>query len=116
MSLLHIATTPDKGRGVFVKCDVPAGALLEKAPVIPFKAHEWQGCAVGDYAFAWDTEDYSEAIAFGLVSLCNHSADPTGRIECNYAGRTISLFARMDLHKDQEITFAYGCVWFSVKE
>jgi SET domain-containing protein len=52
-------------------------------------------------------------VAFGLVSLCNHSRRPSARVSRNHARRTLDLIAIAAIMPGDEITIDYNCpLWF----
>jgi uncharacterized protein len=112
---LEIRGDPAKGRGVFARTPIAAGALLETAPIILVPAGE---CApldqtiLHDYYFDWDGEGRG-AVALGLVSLCNHSRRPKARVRRNYTCETLDLIALTPIAAGEEITIDYKCpLWF----
>jgi uncharacterized protein len=120
---LEIRSDPRKGRGVFARAPIAAGALIEAAPVIIVPAGE---CAaldktiLHDYYFHWDGDPDGEgrgAVALGLVALCNHSRRPRARARRNYARETLDLVALLPIAAGEEITIDYNCpLWFLPQE
>jgi SET domain-containing protein len=120
---LEIRADPQKGRGVFAREPIPAGALIEAAPVIVVPAAQ---CALidktvlHDYYFHWDGDPDGEgrgAVALGLVSLCNHSRRPRARVRRNYARETLDLVALMPIAAGEEVTIDYNCpLWFEAQD
>ncbi len=111
--------TAVRGRGVFAQVAIPAGTVVEAAPVIIVAGAE---CAMLDrtilhnYYFHWDGDpdgDGRGALGLGLVSLCNHSSCPRARVDRNFARDTLDLVAMADIEPGDEITIDYGCaLWF----
>ena len=120
---LEIRSDPAKGRGVFAIAPIPAGTLIEAAPVIIMPAAD---CArldktiLHDYYFHWDGDPDGEgrgAVALGLVSLCNHAKRPKARVRRNYARDTLDLVALAPIAAGDEITIDYNCaLWFEARE
>jgi len=124
---LEIRADPQKGRGVFAREPIAAGALIEAAPVIVVPAGQ---CALidktvlHDYYFHWDGDpeaglesDGRGAVALGLVSLCNHSRRPRARVRRNYARETLDLVALMPIAAGEEVTIDYNCpLWFEAQD
>jgi uncharacterized protein len=116
---LEIRSDPGKGRGVFARAPIPAGSLIEAAPVVVVPAAQ---CALldktilHDYYFHWDGDpkgDGSGAVALGLVALCNHSRRPNARVRRNLAQETLDLVALAPITAGDEVTIDYNCpLWF----
>jgi SET domain-containing protein len=94
--------------------------VVETAPVVIVPAAQ---CAtlertiLHDYYFHWDGDpdgDGRGAVAFGLVSLCNHSSRPRARVSRNHARQTLDLVAIAPIMPGEEITIDYNCpLWFA---
>jgi uncharacterized protein len=116
---LEIRDDPEKGRGLFARLPIGAGALIETAPVVIIAAAE---CAhldrtiLHDYYFRWNAAG-SGAVALGLLALCNHSRRPRARVRCNYARQTLDLIALAPIAAGAEITIDYDCpLWFAPQD
>jgi hypothetical protein len=96
---LEIRDDPAKGRGVFARQPIPAGTLIEAAPVIIVPAEQCpllDRTILHDYYFQWgDNSNQSGrgAVPLGLVALCNHSRRPNARVRRNLAQNTLDLVA-----------------------
>jgi SET domain-containing protein len=116
---LEIREDPAKGRGIFARERIDAGALIEAAPVIVVPPGE---CALldrtilHDYYFHWDGDPDGEGsgcVALGLVTVCNHSRHPRARVRRNLAQRTLDLIAVQPIAAGDEVTIDYNCpLWF----
>jgi uncharacterized protein len=120
---IEIRRDPHKGRGVFACRAIEAGELIEAAPVIVLDAEEARRLdrtILYQYYFHWDGDpdgDGRSAVAFGTVSLCNHSSSPRARVERNCAEQTLDLHAVQPIAPGEEVTIDYGCpLWFEVRE
>ena len=94
------------GRGLFAeRAFSPGETLLAPAPVAVL---ERRGLSpeTARYAFAWARG--RRALAFGLVSLCNHADAPNARVEPSWEERTIRLTAAAPIAPGEEITIAYA--------
>jgi SET domain-containing protein len=93
------------------------GERIEAAPVVVFSCEDARlidRTPLFDYYFRWQgdiKQGGSGAIAFGLVSLCNHSANPNANVRPNYEDRTLELYALADIAAGEEITIRYCEVW-----
>jgi len=120
---LEIRDDPAKGRGVFAYQPIPAGTLIEAAPVIIVPAEQ---CALldrtilHDYYFQWDdnlSRTGRGAVALGLVVLCNHSRRPNARARRNPARETLDLLATAPIAAGDEVTIDYHCpLWFEPQD
>jgi SET domain-containing protein len=120
---LEIRTSPEQGRGVFAREAIATGCLIEAAPVIILSAADCQTLdrtIIYDYYFHWDGDPDGEgrgAVGLGLVTLCNHSNRPRGRVDRNYLQNTLDLIAIAPIEPGEEVTIDYGCtLWFEPRE
>jgi uncharacterized protein len=120
---VEILVRSGRGRGIFACEPIAPGTVIEAAPVIIVSAAD---CAaldrtiVHDYYFHWDGDpdgDGRGAVAFGLVSLCNHSSRPCAKVSRNYAQQTLDLVAIAAIAPGEEIMIDYNCpLWFEPRE
>ena len=117
------ATTRLKGRGVFARAALGAGALIEAAPVMIVPADQRKlldHTILHDYYFHLGRRARGEsrgAVALGLVSLCNHSRRPSARVRRNRARETLDLLALTPIAAGNEITIDYNCpLWFAAED
>jgi SET domain-containing protein len=104
---LEIRHSPGKGRGVFARQPIPAGALIERAPVIVVQAGQWEGMErtiLFEYFFAW--QEHS-ALALGYGSLYNHSYSPNARYMKMFNEDIIEIIALRDIAMGEEILINY---------
>lgn len=131
---IAIVNTPEKGRGVIATAFIPAGSLIESAPVIRMKRQDTEAIAdriLGTYVFEWidepkirDDEDedpgisvYDSAVVLGLTSLFNHSDSPNSDFDVDFTNQLINMKTIKDVHTGEELTYDYGCkLWFEVRE
>jgi SET domain-containing protein len=121
--LIEIRADPAKGRGVFAREAIDAGTAIEAAPVIIVPEPDCAGLdrtILHDYYFHWDGDPDGVgrgAVAFGLVSLCNHARRPTARVRRNLARETLDLIALTRIEAGQEVTIDYNCaLWFDPQD
>lgn len=108
VTALEIHHSPGKGRGVFAGQSIPAGALIERAPVLVIKAGQWEGMErtiLFDYFFAW--QEHS-ALAFGYGSLYNHSYTPNARYDKKFGEEVIEIVALREIAAGEEILIHYN--------
>ena len=111
----------EKGRGVFALVDIPKGAIIEVAPVIPVAASAIpeEGGAPDGYLLDWDPEEEGEehCMVAGYIMMTNHSKDPTLYLENNYEQMTVTSYAIRDIKAGEELTWDYSCdIWFDEDE
>lgn len=128
---LAVVDIPGKGRGVATTVPMPAGALIELAPVVPLSRGDTAliiGTALEPYLFQWD-EPRGEhppptpttasspvtpcAIVLGITTLLNHSATPNARFRPDYPSGTMRLESLRPIAAGEEVTMDYECeLWF----
>lgn len=119
-SLIEIRRVDNRGRGgrgVFARRDIPAGTLIERAPVLVLRADQIfpTDGSVGAapqltwYVFDWraeaDDEDYV-AVALGYGSLYNHRILANARWE-RVGADLIEFTAHRDIPAGREVTINY---------
>lgn len=108
--MIGIGQTAGKGRGVFAWKHIPAGTLIDEAPVIIVPAAEMEHLdrtVLRDYYFKWGPDDTEAALLLGTFALCNHSYQPNAVFIRNLEQTTIAFFARRDIVPGEEITINY---------
>ncbi len=111
-----------KGRGVFARAAIGAGALIEAAPVVIVPVEQRKlldSTILHDYYFVWDEEgcESRAAVALGLVSLCNHARRPSAQVRRNRTRETLDLLALTPIAAGSEITIDYNCpLWFAAED
>jgi len=111
--LIEIFHYEGKGRGLRATDDIPAGTLIEGAPVIVMDAEELlvaDRTNIKNYWFHWDGEFMEGgrgAIALGYISCCNHSTNANAYFNQNHASHTMELIALRDIAKGEEVTIDY---------
>ena len=112
---LRIAEREGRGRGLIAVSAIPAGALLDVAPVIPMTAADAAapGTVLYDYPFRWDDPPHVEAIALGAISMANHATDANARFETDIPAKVVRLYALRDISAGEEVTIDYAIpLWF----
>jgi len=78
---LYVAGAKERGRGVFTTEALPAGTLIERAPVLVLNAAArvlLDQTLLHDYIFEWGEGSTQCAVALGYVSLYNHLYNSNG--------------------------------------
>ncbi|KAL7420180.1 tRNA-specific adenosine deaminase subunit tad3 [Cryptotrichosporon argae] len=117
---LHLRIDPERGRGVFSDNDVPAGAVLDEAPVLVLSKEQWERgdldrTVLGSYGFCWSNG--SMAIGLGLASMFNHSPAPNVNYIRNARAGTITFRTVRRVKAGDELCICYAAdeskLWFT---
>ena len=116
----EIRPVPGKGRGVFAARDLAEGEILDEAPVLLLSAEDaerLEGTALGTHYFHWDGDEKEDgwlgALALGIVTLVNHSANANAGISQDYERQLLSLEALRPIAAGEEILIDYEVeLWF----
>jgi SET domain-containing protein len=114
---VRVAVLPGKGRGIVAIEPIGEGELIEAAAVVRLEERHRlpDDHPLFDYAFAWDEPPFEEAIAFGILSLANHSEQPNAVVVRDYPNACLRLVALAGIAAGEEVTFRYGVEpWFEV--
>jgi SET domain-containing protein len=121
---IEVKRVKGKGRGVFARCLIRKGELIEAVPMLVLTAKEFEdgiaGTSLANYCFAWNSG--TVALALGYGSIYNHSYRPNARYEDVWP-QTKEFTALRDIEPGEEITVNYNGqprsrakVWFEVVE
>ncbi len=123
---LIITNVAGKGRGVYTTQAIPAGTIIEVAPVIVMPiTHKVQldATLLHDYIFYWGEHEELCAMALGYVPIYNHSYSSNCEYTMQYAQHTITITTVQAIAAHMELTINYNgdwdCatpVWFGVVE
>lgn len=112
-SRVEVKTSPLHGRGLFASTDIPAGALLGVYPLL-ILSHEdteqLKSTRVYHYVFYVDEREdgaMRAAVAFGKISMCNHSPQANADFYVDAAAETVTLTSRIALKTGDEILIDY---------
>lgn len=98
-------------RGVFARCDIKMGEIIEICPVILVPRHDMSNLnesVLVTYFFYFGKNKERLAIVLGFGSIYNHSYEPNARYKIKPRQKTIEFSASKDIKKDTEITFNYN--------
>lgn len=110
---VEVKTSPLHGRGLFASTDIPAGALLGVYPLLILSHEETQQLKptrLYHYVFYVDEREdgvMRAAVAFGKISMCNHSPDANADFFVDAAAETVTLTSRVALSAGDEILIDY---------
>lgn len=116
---------PNSGRGVFARCDIKMGEIIEKCPIIEVPKHDMANLRESilvTYFFYFGKNKERLAVVLGFGSIYNHSYKPNARYEIKNAEKIMNFIALNDIKKNEEITFDYkygnpknkSPLWFEV--
>lgn len=113
------------GRGVFAKCDIKKGEIIEICPIILVPKYDMSNLnesILVTYFFYFGKNKERLAIVLGFGSIYNHSYEPNAMYKLKPREKTIEFSVLKDIKKDEEITFNYNYgnpknkspLWFEV--
>ena len=123
---LTIASSANRGRGVYTTEPIQKGTVIEVSPVIvmsPEERIQLEKTLLHDYIFEWDVVEKSAAVALGYLSIYNHSNEPNCAYEMDFDHEMISIKTLSDIEKGAELFINYmhaegpssDPVWFELK-
>jgi uncharacterized protein len=101
----------NSGRGVYAKCDIKKGELIEKCPVIEIPKHDTASLRetiLVTYFFYFGKNKERLAVALGYGSLYNHSRKPNAKYKIIPKENMIDIIALNNIKKDDEIVINYN--------
>jgi SET domain-containing protein len=110
LPFLTIASSNNRGRGVFTQEPIKANTIIEIAPVIVVDANErvkLEQTLLYDYIFEWGEDSKMAAVALGYISIYNHSNQPNCAYEMDFEHQTISITTLCDIEMGKELFINY---------
>jgi SET domain-containing protein len=98
------------GRGVYAKCDIKKGEIIERCPIIEVSKHDTSNLKESilvTYFFYFGKNKERIAIALGFGSIYNHTDKPNVIYKIKPKEKVIDFIALTDIKKDEELTFNY---------
>ena len=109
----EVRTSPLHGRGLFASGRIPAGSVIGVFPLL-ILSHEdtahLKATRLYHYVFYVDERADGAvrcAVAFGEISMCNHSPAANAGFEVDADAQTVTLTALTDIASDAEILIDY---------
>jgi uncharacterized protein len=102
------------GRGVFTSEDIPAGTVVEVAPVLVMNRDERKlldQTLLHDYIFEWDTEKGECCMALGYVPVYNHSYKSNCEYEMDLSRKRIQIKTVHFIKAGEELFINYNGEW-----
>ncbi|WP_290950703.1 SET domain-containing protein-lysine N-methyltransferase [Hyphomonas sp.] len=112
-SPVEVRQSPFHGRGLFAAVSFEAGDLIATYPLLVLSQEDTaaiRGTQVHHYVFHVDENEQGQmraAVAFGLISMCNHSVEANADFTVDPAAQTVTLSARTPILADAEILIDY---------
>jgi hypothetical protein len=103
-----IRAVPGRGFRVFASRRLPAGEVVERAPVVDFPQRDWTyvtATVLGAYSVSWNS-DGGGAVALGYGALYGRSPAPSAQWRVRVSERVLEVVATTDLEPGDEITVA----------
>jgi SET domain-containing protein len=110
LPFLTIASSLNRGRGVFTSEDIIKGTTIEISPVIVLTAADRSNVEktlLHDYIFEWGEDHTSAAVALGYLSIYNHIAEPNCKYQMDFEEQTISIITLRDIQAGEELFINY---------
>jgi uncharacterized protein len=112
-SPVEVRQSPFHGRGLFAAVSFERGDLIATYPLLVLSEDDTaaiRGTQIHHYVFYVDENAHGQmraAVAFGLISMCNHSPDANADFTVDGATQTVTLKARVAIASDAEILIDY---------
>ena len=116
---LYVQETTTKGRGVFTRQNIDAGAVIEESPVIVMTAEDrvlLDKTLLHDYIFEWGNEKDQCCMALGYLSIYNHSYGSNCEYFMDFEEQTIRIKTIRAIKKGEELTINYNGDWNNNKK
>ena len=116
---------PNAGRGVFAKCNIKKGEIIERCPIVEIPSGDTSKLnesVLVAYFLYFGKKKERLALMLGFGSIYNHSYTPNATYKIKVKKKTIDFTAIKDIKKNEEITFNYSFgnpknknpLWFEV--
>lgn len=121
---LYIDEVEGKGRGVFTKIDIAPMTTIEISSVLVLNDKERElveKTELYNYIFAWGDDEKSCCVAWGYISIYNHSFEPNCDYFMSFENQTILIQSIKPIKAGEELTINYNGethikdkLWFEV--
>ena len=122
MPYLTIASSGNKGRGVFTTEAIAKGKVIEISPVVVLSTKDRkhvEKTKLFNYIFEWGKSHKKAAVALGYISIYNHSYNSNCTYEMDFEEETITIRTVRAIAKGEELSINYNAdpndttdVWF----
>lgn len=111
LPFLTIAASPLGGRGVYTSEFIPANTTIEISPVLVLNPQERasvEHTELNNYIFEWSENLEACAVAFGYVSMYNHSYHSSCAYYTDFDHDEIRVTTIKDVQAGEELTINYN--------
>ena len=111
---LYLDQTKGRGRGVFTVERIPAGTVIEIAPVIVMKLADRQHLdktLLHDYIFEWGKQKDQCCMALGLIPMYNHDYKSNCEYFMDFDDSTIMVKTVRVIERGEELSINYNGDW-----
>lgn len=115
---LYVSEVSGRGRGVFSRERIPAGTIVEVAPVIVMQGGDREHLdktLLHDYIFEWGKDKDQCAMALGLIPIYNHSYNSNCEYFMDFEDQTIFVKTVRVIENEEELTINYNGDWNDAK-
>lgn len=116
---LYLDASPGKGRGVYTNSDINPMTVIEISSVLvlsPEERAKVEQTALYDYIFEWGEEKNHCCVAWGYISMYNHSYEANCEYEMDYQEQIITVKTVRAVTKGEELTINYNGDWNDATE
>ncbi len=116
---LFIDAVPGKGRGVFTREALPPMKTIEISSVLVMNAqarHLLDQTTLHDYIFEWGNDEEACCVAWGYVSMYNHSYAANCEYFMDFEQQVITIKTVSPVQQGEELTINYNGDWNNEKE
>jgi SET domain-containing protein len=113
-SLVEVKQSPLHGRGLYAAQHIPSGTVIGIYPLLILsEADTAQVKGTRLYHYVFYVDETAEgamraAVAFGPISMCNHSPEANAAFTVDAKDSTVKLSAGTDIAAGAEILIDYG--------
>jgi len=111
---LYVDQTAGRGRGVFTIERIPAGTVIEIAPVIVMELSDREHLdktLLHDYIFEWGKHKKQCCMALGLIPMYNHDYKSNCEYFMDFEDSTIMVKTVRMIERGEELTINYNGDW-----
>ncbi len=115
---LYIADAPGRGRGVFTLDDIPPMKTIEISSVLVMDAAARKlldQTTLHDYIFEWGKDEDQCCVAWGYVSMYNHSYAANCEYFMDFDNNIIAIKTVRKVLMGEELTINYNGDWDDAK-
>lgn len=116
---IYAGKTSRRGRGMFTEVAIPAGTVIEKAPVIVLSAEERKQLdetLLHDYIFEWGDDHKQCCMALGYIPLYNHAYQANCEYEMEFKKQMMQVITVRDVKAGEELFINYNGTWNNEKQ